>query len=266
MDSLLASCPKDDVLPVILKHLSKGSKLLESGCGLGRFVKYLHDCGMDITGLEISELTCTAVRKKWPEVKIIQGDASNSPFRSNSFDGVISLGVVEHWVSGPGDPLKDIFRILKPRGVAIITVPCFNRIRRLKRKIFWDEFWRILRDFPRLIIRRNFAQLLMVNRFRRGFKYVVSPPIGRFFEYRMSRDEFAAEVLQAGFEIVEHIPLSHIDGIYHELNPFKMFIKFENWDFKVSSMGRYLDQALMKIPFLHCHMQAVVATKPWVRS
>lgn len=263
IDSLLASCEKDEVLPLILKHFPKGSKVLESGCGLGRFVKYLEDRGLEMTGLEFSHESCQMVSSKWPELNIVQGDAADSPFPEKSFDGAISLGVVEHWTEGPEKPLKDLFRILRCGGLAIITVPCFNRVRKLKRMLWWEELRNILQFFLIAVIRRKSLKSLKLNKLQSTFKYVVYPSIGPFYEYRMSPDEFAAEIRKAGFEIIEHLPLDHMDGLYHELNPFKLLVKFRNWDFTASQIGIDLNQALKKTPFLHCHMQVVVARKPY---
>jgi hypothetical protein len=109
------------------------------------------------------------------------------------------------------------------------------------------------------IIKRKWKPL---NRFKKKeFKYTIYPAAGDFFEYRLTKAEYLYEVKQVGFEVLEHLPLSEIDGIYHELNPLKLLVKFRNWKFKVSHVGYVLNDFLSKWPFLHCHMQVVVARK-----
>ena len=53
IENLLASCETDGLLPYINKYFPKKTKILESGCGLGRYVRYMQDGGRDMTGLEI---------------------------------------------------------------------------------------------------------------------------------------------------------------------------------------------------------------------
>ncbi len=261
IDSLLRSCDTDEVLPFVLKYLPTGGRVLESGCGLGRFVKYLQDRGWDMIGLEYSKPSLDLVHKTWPQLKVIQGDVGLSPFREETFDGVISLGVVEHFVDGPDKPLKDIYRILKKNSIAIITVPCMNSVRMFKELIWWNDLRDAFLYILRSIIKGRPSYQFEFNRLRNGYKYIVAPSIGPFYEYHMSVERFAAEVRRVGFEIVEHQPLDHIDGLYHELNPFKLLVKFNNWEFNISRFAYRLNKILMAIPFFHCHMQVVIARK-----
>ena len=107
--ALLETCETDGLLPLILKYMPKGADVLESGCGLGRYVKYLEDKGWHTVGLEWSQETLKAMHGVWPELKVVMGDAANSPFPENIFDGVLSLGVVEHWSEGLEATLRDIY-------------------------------------------------------------------------------------------------------------------------------------------------------------
>jgi SAM-dependent methyltransferase len=55
------------------------------------------------------------------------GDARRLPFRSNTFDLVTSLSVVEHVApeeGGDREVMREIGRVLSPGGIAIVTVPC----------------------------------------------------------------------------------------------------------------------------------------------
>ncbi len=260
--NLLNSCEKDEILPFIKCYFPIGSSILESGSGLGRFVKYMQDRGWKMTGLEYSNESNTIVRSTWPELKIVQGDVACSPFKSESFDGIISLGVVEHWVDGPEKALTDMFRLLKKGGVAIITVPCLNSIRRFKRFLWWYDFRDFVLYLIRLVFRKKPNYPLKLNRLQKKFKYDISPAIGPFYEYHMSTHSFEKEINRIGFEIIEHNPLDHIDGFYHDLNPFKIFIKFHRWEFHTTLIAMYINKILKKIPYFHCHMQVIIAKKP----
>lgn len=259
MESLLATCREDDVWPLIQKHFPSGSRLLESGCGAGRWVRFLSDVGYKITGLEYSDETVQMVRKVWPDIDVLQGDCEASPFQDDSFDGVLSFGVIEHWIDGPEKPLADMYRVLKPGSVALITVPCLSSVRRLKRCFFWDE----IKQAPRaLAVRLIKGESKPMSRLNEEYRYAVFPAWGSFFEYRMTPKEFRKEIERAGFEIKAHLPVAIMDGVYHELNPFGLLVKFVGWKFHPTWIARQLNSIMMKRPFMHAHMQAIVARKP----
>lgn len=253
---LLRSCDDDGILEVLKKYASQGAYVLESGCGLARYVRYLTDRGWRCVGLEYRKQTVDAVRGVWPDLDIIQGDVAAAPFPENSFDAIISLGVVEHFPEGPERALRDMRRVLKPGGIAIITVPCLNAVRRFKRRTGLVELLSLPRALVAGMIR---GELRMPTRFKREYKYAVYPAFGSFFEYRMTPAEFADEVHAAGFEILEQRPHAELDGIYHELNPFGLLIGFRRWKFYPTPLGRWLHEKLKRRMYFCCHMQMIVA-------
>lgn len=69
------------------------------------------------------------------------------------------------------------------------------------------------------------------------------------------------ELEQAGFRIIEQCPIARIDGIYHELNPFRLVVKFRGWRYYPSRVGRWLNDFLSRKPYFHPHMQAAIVVK-----
>jgi ubiquinone/menaquinone biosynthesis C-methylase UbiE len=57
-----------------------------------------------------------------PSVPLFQMDIVNCKFQGNLFDAVTCLNVLEH-IQADDEILKQIFRILKPTGILVITVP-----------------------------------------------------------------------------------------------------------------------------------------------
>jgi SAM-dependent methyltransferase len=259
MQAMLASCGRDEALPIIERHFARGARLLESGCGAGRWVRFLQDSGYRVTGLEYSAETVAMVRRVWPDLEIVQGDCERSPFREGSFDGVLSFGVVEHWIEGPSGPLADLWRVLKPGGKAYVSVPCFTGVRRIKRTLWLDEITQAPRSLAVRVIKKKPKPLARRDR---RYLYPGFPAWGRFFEYRMSPEDFRAEIVKAGFEVVEQVPVGHMDGVYHELNPFGLLVGWSDWAFHPTPPARWINEWLSKTPFAHAHMQAVIARKP----
>lgn len=223
-------------------------------------MKYLSDRGWNVTGLEYSQDTVDMVRRRWPELKIVQGDVAHSPFPDNHFASMISLGVVEHFPEGLEAPLADMYRILQPGGRALITVPCMSAVRQIKNRVWWYEIRDSIRPLAKRILRGT-AEPLTISRLRKEYRYTVSPACGPFYEYRLTPREFLQAVTDAGFRIIRHMPVGHVDGIYHELNPFGLLVKFESHSFRQTAACRALNMALSRRPFFHAHMQGVIAEK-----
>jgi SAM-dependent methyltransferase len=55
----------------------------------------------------------------------IRGDMTHMPFRDGAFDALISCDVLEHIVDDRA-AVAEIHRVLRPNGVAILTVPTFD--------------------------------------------------------------------------------------------------------------------------------------------
>jgi SAM-dependent methyltransferase len=255
----LESCTRDESTPIIERHFPPGSRVLESGCGMGRWVRFLQDRGLEMVGLEYSRETVEMVKRHWPDLDIVEGDCQRSPFPDGSFDGVLSFGVVEHWIEGPERPLRELLRVLKPGGKAYINVPLFSSIRRIKKKLWWDEITQAPRALAKRILRREPKPL---SRLDRRYLFHVYPAWGEFFEYRMSTTEFRDEIEKAGFEVLEQLPLGAMDGVYHELNPLGLLVGWKNWKFRPRGPASWINRRLSRRPFAHPHMQAIVARKP----
>lgn len=119
-------------------------KILEVGCGDGYYPAILYQIEKThFVGIEVDyRVLDTAERnfkklgipykrdKKWKEtgdkgVYLVDGDVNKMPFKSNYFDKIIMSEVAEHL---PDDVkgLKEVFRVLKPGGYLILTVPNKN--------------------------------------------------------------------------------------------------------------------------------------------
>jgi len=238
--------------------MPRNGKIIEAGCGLGRFVVHLMEMGYDIEGIEINPETVQAVKRRRPDVQIFVGDVARLPYPDNSISGVISLGVVEHFIDGPQLPLKEFWRVLKPGCYAIISVPSLNYVRQFKRL---TGYYAVKERLKRAaLIRRLFGKKPLKPSDRRDWKYYPYFLSGEFFEYRLTKKEFEQELVQAGFEIVESEPIAFMDGLYHEFG--RLFVSFRNWGFHPNLFGKILIGWLSKIPFFINHMHLCVVRKP----
>ena len=124
--------PYEDVTSFFKKIPSQDHPLvLDLGSGTGRHLRYLEKLsfrpvGMDISGngLLISQ---KSLQKNWYPFRLVQADMSDSlPFADECFDYIISIHVIFHNPrKAVENTLKEIYRVLKPNGEAIVT---FNSV------------------------------------------------------------------------------------------------------------------------------------------
>lgn len=121
-----------------------GMKVLEIGCNVGinffMLNDLFHDAGeIDFYGVDISPNAIKDARKEAEKLSLkncffVEGDAEKLKYDDNSFDIVICTEVLEH-LPHPEVALKEIHRVLKWGGVAIITTP--NRDNIFKKVFGW---------------------------------------------------------------------------------------------------------------------------------
>ena len=107
-----------------LDKYSKNAAIIDIGSGAGTNLRLLKEMGFtNYHGLDFSPLSKKiCAEKKIGEVVVRDIYDSNLP--SDSYDVVLITDVLEH-LNDDLEALKEIRRILKPNGVAIITIPCF---------------------------------------------------------------------------------------------------------------------------------------------
>ncbi len=97
--------------------------LFEVGCGEGRGVELLAPLATSYTAIDKIQGVIDLLKGKYPKYDFRQ--AHIPPFRGfddNSFDVVVSFQVIEH-IKDDIQYLKEINRVLKPGGIALITTP-----------------------------------------------------------------------------------------------------------------------------------------------
>ncbi len=101
------------------------ASILDIGTSSGANLHSLKSLGyQNFCGVDISEEAINFCRQKGFE-KVSKGDICNLPFPSNQFHLVLATDIIEH-VDDDVRALSEVKRVLRPGGVAIITVPAFN--------------------------------------------------------------------------------------------------------------------------------------------
>lgn len=144
-----ASIRNSDVAEEIIRFISgDDAGLMDQGQEIGKYeilntcsTGYIHNVLKDF-----DNYTCSEYFDNVPSGDYCEGilcvDLCHMPFEDNTFDIVVSEDVFEH-VEHYGQALKEIFRVLKPGGCHIFTVPLHDgrmtESRENKRKVYHGD-------------------------------------------------------------------------------------------------------------------------------
>ena len=117
-------------------ELKIGDKILDVGCGDAFYLHLLSNLGGDLklAGCDIDTVALKSAKQnlKGKNIQFKEADLMKKiPYVSNTFDKVVMSEVAEHL---PNDVkgLKEIYRVLKPGGILVLSVPNKNY------PLFWD--------------------------------------------------------------------------------------------------------------------------------
>lgn len=143
--------------PLVFASLPKSkSKILDVGCRYSKLSIQLASLAHEVYGIDLFRY-----KMKHPNFTFIQGYILEPPFKKNFFDVIISVSTIEHiglsFYGEEGNPVGDheavrsIYRLLKPGGMFLMTVP-FGVPR--------DTFWYRIYNCERLeSLLKNFGSI-----------------------------------------------------------------------------------------------------------
>lgn len=109
--------------PYVLSPGYVKGDLLEVGCGEGRGIDWLIPSVNSYTAIDKIAPVIEKLQQKYPQAKFLSGNIPPlAAFSDNSFDSLVSFQVIEH-IQDDHLFLKEIHRMLKPGGIALLTTP-----------------------------------------------------------------------------------------------------------------------------------------------
>jgi len=110
--------------------LKKNGSILDIGCFDGTFLSFFKKTTNNLYGLETSKYGLKQCRKKGLKVKNFFIDGNKKiPFKSNFFDYIIAGEIIEH-IYDTDFFLEEIFRLLKPGGILLLSTPNLSSLGR----------------------------------------------------------------------------------------------------------------------------------------
>jgi ubiquinone/menaquinone biosynthesis C-methylase UbiE len=113
------------------EYLVPGAKVLDAGCGAGRYAVEFARMGCEVTLFDISDEQLRIAKEKVDEANlssslnaVIQGDIRDlSMFQDDTFDVVICYGApLSYIIEGRELAVKELARVAKPSGMVALSV------------------------------------------------------------------------------------------------------------------------------------------------
>lgn len=223
-NNYLPSKPIETAMRNFSRHFKPEQKVLDIGCG---FKPYAHFFNCGYVGLD-------PLPETHPDVV---GQAWDLPFPDHSFDGVVLNQALEH-IAETNATIQEIKRVLKPGGLAIITVPQTMKNHSLARPAsaapvknfdpqehpYWHvDYWRftkfglfyLFRDFTIVSLQETngyFGSLVQLINY-----FLCSTPLDRFLKPIYLLNNLVGIFLDQVFFSIGRLPHSLFQNFHHYL-------------------------------------------------
>jgi 2-polyprenyl-3-methyl-5-hydroxy-6-metoxy-1,4-benzoquinol methylase len=150
-------------LKFLLARVRDGERVLDVGCGEGRFTAELAAAGAGVVGIDMAEEPLRRARAAHPGVDVRLIDACGPwALADASFDAVWAGEVIEHVADTTGW-LSEVRRVLRPGGRLLMSTPNHSRLAVLRLALSartFDAHFDPRADHLRFYTRRTLISLL----------------------------------------------------------------------------------------------------------
>jgi 2-polyprenyl-3-methyl-5-hydroxy-6-metoxy-1,4-benzoquinol methylase len=147
----------------LLGHVRAGERVLDVGCGEGRFAAELAAAGAQVVGLDVAAEPLRRARERDPELDLRQMPAEGAwPLPDASFDAVWAGEVIEH-VADTAGWLSELRRVLRSGGSVLLSTPEHGHLQRLRWALApraFEAHFDPRADHLRFYTRRTLSELL----------------------------------------------------------------------------------------------------------
>jgi ubiquinone/menaquinone biosynthesis C-methylase UbiE len=131
-------------LEFALDYIPECSRLLDIGCDYGDYTASFLAKAREVYAVDPNEKVLMQARKNHKKIIFKAASAEMLPFKDSFFDVVVLLDVLEH-VSSEKRAIDEIFRVLKPGGALVFSVPhkgLFRVIDAFNMKFYFPAIYR----------------------------------------------------------------------------------------------------------------------------
>jgi SAM-dependent methyltransferase len=124
---------------ILSLNIPVSAKILDLGCSFGYFLNLCDEQGFETYGLDISRYAIKRAKMN-TKSQVFLGDISRGvPFKNDRFDIITMFDTIEH-LDNPRETLQEVHRVLKKKGLLVITTPNAKALGRIFRGNKWYGF------------------------------------------------------------------------------------------------------------------------------
>jgi SAM-dependent methyltransferase len=214
----------------------KDQPILEAGCGAGRILRYYHDRGYDITGMDYIEVAIEKLKQIDPTLKAEVGDITQLRYPDRSFGCVLAFGLYHNLEKDLDRAIAETHRVLRRDG-------------------------RVCASFRADNLQTRLTDWLADRRAKRGEEK-------NFHKMNLTRREYERLFTRAGFEVqavypVENMPILYKSAFFRAPD-HKAFDenKARKEGYRLSWLGQRLQNLLMRLaPDQFCNIYVIIARR-----
>ncbi len=232
----------EDVYPLKYAELTikdKKGKILEAGCGAGRILRYYHNLGYEIIGIDYIETAIKKLKDSDPSLNISVGDITNLKFSENSFRYILAFGLYHNLEKELSKSISETKRVLEKDGFICASFRADN-------------------------IQTRIVDWLAL---RKDNNYSINLP-KEFHKMNLTKKEFIALFENEGFKItyfgsVVNMPIFYKFKIFRHSSQ-KIFneAKGREFGYKLSFLGTLLHKVLISLfENQFCNLYVLIAQK-----
>jgi SAM-dependent methyltransferase len=218
---------------------AKDGPILEAGCGAGRILRYYHENGYDITGIDFIDVAIAKLKQIDPTLKAEVGDITQLRFADGTFKYVLAFGLYHNLERGLDQAVKQTWRVLKKDGVVCASFRADN-------------------------IQTRLTDWLAA---RKAKKPNAGAPRS-FHKMNLTRNEYTALFATAGFKVEAVYPVENMPILYKfaffRASSHKVFDEnnARKEGYRLSGFGQVLQNLMMRFfPNQFCNIYVLIARR-----
>lgn len=217
------------------RHYTLSDPVLDLGCGDGRFYSLAWPDSKRVHGVDFDPEAVEAARVSGVYEEVTLSVASDMPLPDDAFGSAFANCSLEH-MDDLDSVFREVHRCLQPGGLLLASVATDAMVSGAQRLLS--------------AVYENPASADMALAAYRDYHHLVNP---------LTAEDWGAAILQAGFEIVEYIPIVPppaatlflaTDLLWHAKTP-------------TGELGTELGQRFAELPGFQADMERVLASVPW---
>lgn len=204
--------------PAIRESFYPGKRVLDAGCGHGRYVEEFARLGAEAVGLDAADYVLGRLRALpgAGRAAFVQGDVARPPFREAAFDLVFSDGVLHHTPDARG-AFRALAALVKPGGYFYVWLyPKEGALREGAHRALRSVTTRLPAKatcaisyalVPLLSVTRTYSGTSLRSARWSECAQVVFDWLAPAYQSHHTEDEVAGWFEEAGFEAIETLPV-----------------------------------------------------------